>query len=388
MSFSDNHKEIFELSELISGFLAETLLEEQRVELEAWLAEKEEHRALFDRICSEQTLREKVNRYRSEEVQPAFQDFVRKRQRLTFRRRVYQWAACAVLVLALGSAWWQWRSVEREMPGEVLAQVEEAADSTGRRPVLILASGEQILMPEAGVGAEDSELERRFGIEQPSAQSREDSDEVYNTVEVPPMCDFHFMLADGTKVWMNAVSSLRYPVKFAADSRTIYVTGEVYLEVAKDARRPFSVVVDDMRVEVLGTCFNVHAYPHEQETKITLAEGKVAAHVGKERYALVPGKQLCREKVSGGVDIRSVDVDDVLAWKRGVYVFKKCNLAEVVSTLRCWYDVNIVLKGEAAARTTYTGVVNKEETLEVFLKRLEEVSDVKCSRQGNVVSIQ
>ncbi|MDE6451226.1 MAG: DUF4974 domain-containing protein, partial [Odoribacter sp.] len=80
-------------------------------------------------------------------------------------------------------------------------------------------------------------------------------------------------------------------------------------------------------------------------------------------------------------------VDDVLAWKRGVYVFKKSNLAEVASTLQCWYDVKIVLEGETAARTTYTGVVNKEEALEVFLDRLEKVSDVKCSREGNVVSI-
>ncbi|MDE5610450.1 MAG: FecR domain-containing protein, partial [Odoribacter sp.] len=340
MSFSDEHKKIFELSELISGFLAGTLSEEQHVQLEAWLAEKEEHRALFDRICSEQTLREKMNRYRSEEVQFAFQDFVRRRQRLTFRRRMMQWAACAVLLLSLGGVWWQWRSVEPEMPGEVLAQKEVATDTAGRRPVLILASGEQILMPEAGMEAEDSELEQRFGIEKPALESQE---EVYHTVEVPSMCDFHFTLSDGTKVWMNAVSSLRYPVTFAADSRTIYVSGEVYLEVAKDARRPFSVVVDGMRVEVLGTCFNVHAYPHEQETKITLAEGKVAAHIGTESYALVPGKQLSLEKASGGIAIRSVDVDDVLAWKRGVYVFKKCNLAEVVSTLQCWYDVEIVL---------------------------------------------
>ncbi len=178
---------------------------------------------------------------------------------------------------------------------------------------------------------------------------------------------------------MNAASSLRYPVKFAADSRTIYVSGEVYLEVAKDTCRPFSVVTDGMRIEVLGTCFNVRAYPHEQETRITLAEGRVAARVGEKKYL---------EESSEKINIRSVDVDEVLSWKRGFYVFKKCNLAEVASTLQCWYDVEIVLKGEVAARTTYTGVVNKEETIEVFLARLEKVSDVKYSRVGNVVMIQ
>ncbi len=202
------------------------------------------------------------------------------------------------------------------------------------------------------------------------------------------MCDFQFILSDGTKVWMNAASSLRYPVKFAADSRTIYVSGEVYLEVAKDTCRPFSVVTDGMRIEVLGTCFNVRAYPHEQETRITLAEGRVAARVGEKKYTLIPGNQLSLEESSEKINIRSVDVDEVLSWKRGFYVFKKCNLAEVASTLQCWYDVEIVLKGEVAARTTYTGVVNKEETIEVFLARLEKVSDVKYSRVGNVVMIQ
>lgn len=136
------------------------------------------------------------------------------------------------------------------------------------------------------------------------------------------MCDFYFILSDGTKVWMNAASSLRYPVKFAADSRTVYASGEIYLEVAKDSRRPFSVVVDGMKIEVLGTCFNVRAYPHENETKIVLAEGKVTARVGGKKYTLAPGNQLSLEDVSGKINIRQVDVADVLAWKRGFYVFK------------------------------------------------------------------
>lgn len=143
-----------------------------------------------------------------------------------------------------------------------------------------------------------------------------------------------------------------------------------------------------MSIEVLGTCFNVRAYLHENETKVVLSEGKITARVGEKKYTLTPGNQLSLEGISGKIDIRKVDVADVLAWRRGFYVFKKCKLTEVASTLQYWYDVEIVLKGEVAARTTYTGVVNKEETIEVFLARLEKVSDVKYSRVGNVVMIQ
>lgn len=389
----NNHKQFFELSGLISGFLAGTLSEKQSEKLNLWLDESEEHKVLFERICARQTVQEKMNCYLNGEVHSAFQNFLRHRRRLVLRRRIYQWtAACAVLGMVLGG-WLQWYNIRPEsVSREVLALEESLSDSMGRRPMLTLASGMRIMLPEDGLmlkeTSEGQQVIAGGGFSEQYADTFSHSESVFNTVSVPPMCDFYFILSDGTKVWMNAASSLRYPVKFAADSRTIYVTGEVYLEVAKDAGRPFSVVVDGMRIEVLGTCFNVHAYPHERETRVTLAEGKVAAHVGAESYALVPGNQLYLKKVSGEAGVRTVDVDDVLAWKRGRYVFKKCSLEEVISTLRYWYDVEIVLKGELAAQTTYTGVVNKEEALEVFLERLEEVSDVKCVRQGNVVLIQ
>lgn len=387
-----NHKRFFELSGLISGFLSGTLSQKQHEELDSWLSGSEEHRALFSRICAEQTMRDKIHNYRQEEVQSAFHDFLQRRRQLTFRRRIYRWAACAVLMLLLSGGWLQWQAIQLEsFPGNVLSQELEVADSS-RRPVLTLASGERIVIPEKGLVLESTvagqQVMAENGFPYQHADTFSYSELVYNTVSVPPMCDFYFVLSDGTKVWMNAASSIRYPVKFAADSRTVYASGEVYLEVAKDSRRPFSVVVDGMSIEVLGTCFNVRAYLHENETKVVLSEGKIATRVGEKKYTLTPGNQLSLEESSGKIDIRKVDVADVLAWRRGFYVFKKCNLTEVASTLQYWYDVEIVLKGEVAARTTYTGVVNKEEAIEVFLARLEKVSDVKCSRKGKVVMIQ
>ena len=121
----------------------------------------------------------------------------------------------------------------------------------------------------------------------------------YNTLEVPLKCDFRFTMSDGTKVWINAGSTLKYPAKFAADSRTVYASGEIYLEVAKDAERPFYVVVDGITVKVLGTSFNIRAYADENETKVTLLEGKIAAQINDKEYTLTPGKQLKCDKTFG-----------------------------------------------------------------------------------------
>lgn len=383
MQDSIDYREFFEFSGLISGFLSGTLSQEQCDKLDSLLSGSPEKRALFERICAERTMRDKIHIYRQEEVSTAFQDFLRRRRQLAFRRKL-QWcaAACAVLVIGLSAAWLQW-GVKRIEPFAVVSLPQERIpEINGSRPVLTLASGDQIEIPEGGVMPEGPGT---GGLTVADTFPYPVSD--YNTVSVPSGCDFHFTLGDGTGVWINAASSLRYPVRFAPDSRIVYVSGEIYLEVAKESR-PFTVVADDVRIEVLGTCFNVRAYPNERETTVTLAEGKVSALVEGEKYTLTPGKQLSVDDDSGNVRIRNVDVDDVLAWKRGFYVFRKSGLAKIASTLRSWYGVEIVLESEKAVRADYTGVVNKREGIDVFLSRLEEVSDVKCVRDGNVVYIK
>lgn len=385
-------KEIFRISGLITAFLSREVSEGKDRELEDWLAESEEHRILFERICADQTMRDKIRQYRKEEAGNAFQDFLSRRRQLSFRRRIYRWCACAVLVLLLGGGWLQWWLTAGDpLENKQSAQENVLTDSPERRPVLVLANGERVVIPGRNLTFEETERGQRVisgnGLLLQSEDTVAGNETAYNTIEVPPMCDFHFILGDGTKVWMNASSSLRYPVKFAAGERVVYVTGEVCLEVAKDPERPFHVEVNGMEISVLGTCFNVRAYPHENQTRITLAEGKIAVQIDDKNYTLTPGYQLRLEEKFGGVNIHKVDVDDVLAWRRGRYIFRKSRLSEVASTLQGWYNVEIMMTSGVSATTTYTGVVNKEEPIEVFLHRLEEVSNVKCVRQDNVVTI-
>lgn len=389
-----SHYKLFRLSALITGFLSGSLSEQDERELQSWIAEQESHRILFEKICAEDTMRGKLHRYRSEEVYSAFLRFTKKRKQRMLRKMIYRWSACAAAVLLLGGALWQWlpgtRGAKELQPSSRYVSVGE---EPARRPVLVLATGERLVIPEGRLAFEETVEGQRVmsGNELlATGESRTENDETaYYTMEVPPKCDFHFVMSDGTKVWMNAASTLRYPVKFASDSRRIYAEGEIYLEVAKDARRPFFVELEGMEIAVLGTSFNVRAYRQEQKIQVTLAEGKVSARTGKgKEHALTPGNCLSLEKQSGEVHMQPVDVDDVLAWKRGFYVFKKSTLTEVASTLKHWYNADIRLASEEIARQTYTGVVNKEEPIGVFLKRLEETSGVRCEQQENLIIIQ
>ena len=151
-------------------------------------------------------------------------------------------------------------------------------------------------------------------------------------------------------------------------------------------RTSLYVVVDGITVKVLGTSFNIRAYADENETKVTLLEGKIAAQINDKEYTLTPGKQLKCDKTFGGTSVRTVDPAEIVSWTRGVLHIQKARLQEVANTLKNWYGVNIVLSS-GASDIIYTGVVNKEEKLEVFLRRLEEVSNVKCNCNGKFVTI-
>ena len=392
MISQEESNRIFQVSEWIANYLSDKESDEMSEELKGWLCEDEKNRALFEKISAQETVCEKVRQYEQENVDEAFDKFLQQRKQLVMRRRIYWWSACAVVLLLLGVGCLQWMNLRSQLfEIELVKQESEQKELLEGRPILTLATGERMSMPARALSFESIKAGQRVvsggEVLVQQMDTTADYELMYNVMEVPPMCDFHFTLSDGTRVWMNASSTLRYPVKFSEKSRTVYVEGEVYFEVAKDEQRPFYVEVDKMEIAVLGTSFNVRAYPQEKLIKVTLEEGKVSACINDKQYSLNPGYQLCVDGKRSGVNKKRVNVNEELAWRRGYYVFKKSRLEDVATTLQYWYDVRIVMTSNISATTTYTGVVNKEEPIEVFMKRLEEVSNVKCVRQDNTVMI-
>ena len=385
----DKIKETLSISDKISDILSKELDVGSQHVLDSWLAQNEQNKALFNKICSDNTIREKIYNYKNSDAEQAFNDFLKARKQRSTRRIYYRFLSGAAVIAICFGFWALIRIQEQETQNLQVTETEQQlSDMPANKPVLTLGDGTRMNVWGDNLYFKETEKGQKIMLGDSLLSQKEDSitADSYNTLEVPLRCDFNFTMSDGTRVWINAASTLKYPAKFAADSRTVYASGEIYLEVAKDAGRPFYVVVDGITVKVLGTSFNIRAYADENDTKVTLLEGKIAAQINDKEYTLTPGKQLKRDKTFGETSVRTVDPAEIVSWTRGYYIFKKARLQEVVNTLKNWYGVNIMLSS-GASDIIYTGVVNKEEKLEVFLRRLEEVSNVKCSCNGKFVTI-
>lgn len=383
----DKIKETLSISDKISDILSEEPDAGSQHVIDSWLAQNEQNKALFNKICSDNTIRKKIHNYKNSDAEQAFNNFLKARKQRSNRRIYYRFLSGAA-VIAICFGFWALLRIQETQSLQVTETEQQPSDMTANKPVLTLGDGTRMNVWGDNLYFKETEKGQKIMLGDSLLSQKEDSitADSYNTLEVPLKCDFSFTMSDGTRVWINAGSTLKYPAKFAADSRTVYASGEIYLEVAKDAGRPFYVVVDGIIVKVLGTSFNIRAYADENDTKVTLLEGKIAAQINDKEYTLTPGKQLKRDKTFGGTSVRTVNPAEIVSWTRGYYIFRKARLQEVANTLKNWYGVNIMLSSDAS-NIIYTGVVNKEEKLEVFLRRLEEVSNVKCSRNGKFVTI-
>ena len=205
-----------------------------------------------------------------------------------------------------------------------------------------------------------------------------------NTLTTPRGRQFSVVLPDGTKVWLNAASSLTYPSRFTTSERLVKVTGEAFFEVAKDVRKPFKVQAADHTVEVLGTSFNINAYTDEPATKTTLLEGSVrVVNSNNNNKVLKPGQQAVIKGTE--LSVSEVETDEVMAWKNGYFHFKDAGIKEVMRALQRWYDIEIVYEGKPTNRS-FQGKIQKDLTLSELLSGLER-SDVHFKTDHNTLTI-
>ena len=199
----------------------------------------------------------------------------------------------------------------------------------------------------------------------------------HNTITTPKGKQFQLQLPDGSKVWMNAGSSLRYPTAFVGNERKVEMSGEVYFEVAKNAKKPFHVQVNDkIEIEVLGTHFNINSYLNESIIKTTLLEGSVRVLNGKEKATIKPGEQAqITEQRNKITVVRDVDIEKVMAWKNGVFNFQDVSLAEVMRQLERWYNIEVVFEKNVPDLEFY-GKLRRDLALSEVLRGLE-LSEVR-----------
>lgn len=297
-------------------------------------------------------------------------------------RAIYKWgwAAAILLLIAAGTYFWPKQKPSVNTP---LATAHDAAPGkTGA--ILTLSDGSQVTLDSLGNGivASQNGAQAVLMNGQLSYQPSSTNADViaFNTMSTPRGRQFHLQLPDGTDVWLNAASSIRYPTRFAGKERTVQVTGEVYFEVAQHAAMPFHVQVNNQaEVEVLGTHFNVNAYTNENSLRTTLLEGAVRVRRGTATATLRPREQAAVSG-TGDIAVQQVDTDIVMAWKAGVFNFDKASLPTVMREIERWYDIEVVYE-KNVPDIKFGGEMSRNIPLSGVLRVLKDAG-VHCRQEA------
>lgn len=265
--------------------------------------------------------------------------------RIHFLKRTWFRYAAAVLLLAGTASYFIYQQV-KDQPFQNIAQQHTDIEPGRSGAILTLSNGSQVVLDSMNNGTVTTQNGTRVMLAngQLAYDAQQASAVSYNTMTIPRGRQFQLQLPDGTKVWLNSASSLRYPTAFTGSERVVEVTGEAYFEVAQHAEQPFKVKVNnETEIQVLGTNFNVSAYTNENLIHTTLLEGRVRVQAfgGKDGVVLSPGSQarIANNKLS---IVEHPDVEKIMAWKNGLFNFDGASLQEVMNQLERWYDIEVV----------------------------------------------
>lgn len=352
--------------------------------------EREELDNLLERYHLKGLDREKIiARLEEKDIFDGGEAYYKFRQcRLRQRRLWVRWggaAASVVLLIVVGL--WLWKMPEsgkKPLSGEILPGHSSA--------VVTLASGQQVALEKEIRKIEESDgtmLHSREGELIYKASGKKKVAEImYNTVTIPRGGEYRLELSDGTKVWLNAETELRFPVSFSGDMREVYLKGEAYFEVKKDADCPFWVHSSMGSVQVLGTGFNVRDYADEREVVTTLEYGKVAYFSGDlaRKVVLQTGQQVV-DREGDFLEVRKVDPLQYTGWREGKYVFEDVSLENIMRTLARWYDIEVVYADATVKKLHFTGDLERYENINVFLDFIETGGDVRFKTEGRKIII-
>jgi len=370
---------------LINKQINEDLSEAEQQELEAWL-DNPSNKALYTKLTNKEWLLKKRFEYDEYNVSHAWQK-VNKRisPQLNFKRWL-SYAAAIVLPLVMFYAVYQLSN----KPGVDKTLVSETIHPGERKAILVLSDGQQVELSAADTSLQMNATHiviDSLGAYYQGKNQTANTTQQYNTLKTARGMEYSLQLADGTKVWLNAESSLRYPESFNGDTREVYASGEVYLEVAKDAQKPFFVHFNNKRIKVLGTAFNVRAYENEKTDVVTLLEGSVALTTPGNSVKMKPNEQA----ISGAdntIQVNQVNASLYTAWKDGSFVYRDVPLNQIVRDLARWYDVDVFYQNQSMKTERFSINTNRQENIQDILEALELTQTVKFKVNGKNIVIQ
>ncbi|WP_316805615.1 FecR family protein [Pedobacter nototheniae] len=295
-------------------------------------------------------------------------------------------AAILLISLGIGFYWYQ-----KQLQNPLLTSNTKDILPGGNRAVLTLGNGKKVILDDAATGllAEQGNIEVRkaadgqivYNIKEESGAAS-----VINTIETQNGGQYQINLPDGTKVWLNAASTLKYPTSFAANERKVELKGEAYFEVAKNEKKPFKVMLNnDAQIKVLGTHFNINAYPEEESINATLLEGSIAMSSGKQTEKIVPGQQAQAFNSHRINVVNDVNVDEVIAWKNGFFSVRTVSLQDIMKQVEKWYDVKVIYKDNVQAE--FVAKLPRNVRLLALIKLLEYTKQVHFKLEGKTLYV-
>ncbi len=352
-------------------------------ELKAWLSASDENRQTFEQFLA---IRKRNLQYEALKQLDADEAWNRHAQKRCFLH-VRRWALrTAVAALLIGCTWIGYHYVTYVDTTE--KSLAELFPNHGSKQALLVSDDGAMLSQSDSLftwldtSVQSGQMQELNRFQYKNFTHVKNMNEVY----VPRGGEYSLVLADGTKVWLNARSALRFSYPF--DSlRTVYLDGEAYFEVAHNAAKPFEVKTEENTLRVLGTKFNVRAYK-EQPYQVTLLEGKVQISNGIDTEILVPNNQLNQPSEAKTYEVIPVNAKLYSAWTKGVFEFNNASLKDIMCQLERWYNVEVDYATEDLKDIRFTGSILKNESLGYALEMIQKISDVRFSKRNERVLIE
>lgn len=392
--------------QLLQAYLTDTLSEKQLKEFVRLLKKQSNQLALQQAIDDELASKSFKDVISEEKADLIFQDILKKVQTdvpsqttplFTWRRIA---AAAIILVITGAGIFYFLPNKKREQPVALQPPTPKKLNNdiapASDKAILTLADGTQIVLDDAANGNLTQQgnttlikLDGRLAYNHAAASSS--TEILYNTITTAKGKQYQLVLADGTIVWLNAGSSLRFPTTFMGNERNVELNGEGYFEVAKNAAAPFHVSIPGRNtiVEVLGTHFNINAYDDETSIRTTLLEGSVRlVKAGGQTAMLKPGQQGKTDDHSAAIQVlKNINTDQAVAWRTGLFDFDGDNIDDIMRQLSRWYDMEVSY-GQAVPQQHFTGSIRRQVNLSEVLHMLEVAGGIKFTINGKKVTVR
>lgn len=363
--------------------------------LEGWRKEMPENELLYQRLLDNENIQREYNRYKMIDSTSAMRSMkaqIASEKRRRIKQIIPKISAVAAILIFLVSALVLLDGTLYNFFGSGSKMSAQQIKHGEVKALLTLGNGKSIALDDSKtlIKEENSLISKsdNGSLTYSGAQAGKSEKLKFNDLQIPRGGEFSLVLEDGTKVWLNADSKLRYPVAFVGDERRVFLEGEAYFKVAKGSK-PFLVEAQGQVIKVYGTEFNVAAYPDGSMVYTTLLEGKVSVRALHSESAtnLEPGTQAIFNKNSMDINLRQVNVDEVISWRTGMIVFEYQTFDQIMKTLARWYDFDYQYSGKDVSNLQYKGKVPRYGDFNEVLKVLEECGGVKLNVKGKMVTI-